>query len=365
MLLSTGLIFSLFFVNSDNLLDLYRNGQGDFTVRQTYGLEGAGQVLEPVAVKVDAEGRVLVLDIAEHNVKVFDMAGNHLMNVGKAGQGPGEFAMATGLAVGPDGSIVIYDMIKRRFGIFDNQGHFQKFLTYPKTVWAFRLAPGGVWYLETRDLDMSGKKGGSLTNVVRWVPGESSETVIDSERIKDVTLISKPVKTSIPRPFHKRFLWDCLSDGRLVVVRSEPFQVSIYGTDGKLLQQRTQRGKSAPVTEADRETFYAGISVTNNDGTLSQGAPAYVRAAVVWPEFKPPCQNLYIDQDDRILIQTHVKQDTRFLYYVLGTDAKRLYEVRLPALDHPCFRPDGIFHIQSAGEDESAAAVRLSPGTRS
>ena len=49
------------------------------------------------AIRADEEGNIYILDGKEATVNVFDKSGKRLRNIGRRGQGPGEFEMPLGL----------------------------------------------------------------------------------------------------------------------------------------------------------------------------------------------------------------------------------------------------------------------------
>lgn len=83
------------------------------------------------SVTVDPAGdRLFVVDIGgvkseQHRVRVFDAhTGEHLMDIGKRGSGPGEFNLPRDVAVGKDGRLYVVDGGNFRVQIFDPQGKY-------------------------------------------------------------------------------------------------------------------------------------------------------------------------------------------------------------------------------------------------
>ena len=62
-----------------------------------------------IDVATDASGQVFVLDLQNRIIKIFGSAGDYVGSVGRAGQGPGEFADPTALEVLPDGRLIVSD----------------------------------------------------------------------------------------------------------------------------------------------------------------------------------------------------------------------------------------------------------------
>ncbi|MCB1888261.1 MAG: 6-bladed beta-propeller [Rhodocyclaceae bacterium] len=83
------------------------------------------------SVTVSADGSLLyVVDIGgvssqNHRVRVFDsMTGELRQDIGKRGNGPGEFNLPRDLAIGKDGKLYVVDGGNFRVQIFDNGGQF-------------------------------------------------------------------------------------------------------------------------------------------------------------------------------------------------------------------------------------------------
>lgn len=85
------------------------------------------------SVTVDPAGeRVYAVDIGgvssdQHTVRVFDgKTGEHLMDIGKRGTGPGEFNLPRDLAIGKDGRLYVVDGGNFRVVVFDRDGNYLK-----------------------------------------------------------------------------------------------------------------------------------------------------------------------------------------------------------------------------------------------
>lgn len=80
---------------------------------------------QPYAIAVDPRtGNVVVTDAANQRVVVFDAAGRVVRTFGAAGDGPGQFALPTGVAVGPGGHIYVADYNQDRIQKFTSTGEY-------------------------------------------------------------------------------------------------------------------------------------------------------------------------------------------------------------------------------------------------
>lgn len=136
--------------------------------------EGEGQLIKPIGLDVDAAGNLYVADIGakavmvygpdrrflrriggskwfsrlssvtvdpsgskvyavdlggvsseQHLVRVFDaVSGEHLMDIGKRGSGPGEFNLPRDMAIGRDGRLYVVDGGNFRVVVFDRNGRY-------------------------------------------------------------------------------------------------------------------------------------------------------------------------------------------------------------------------------------------------
>jgi len=62
-------------------------------------------------IAVDPAGNVYASDFSATKIWVFDRTGRSLPGIGRKGQGPGEFAAPTGIAIGPDGRLYVRDQV--------------------------------------------------------------------------------------------------------------------------------------------------------------------------------------------------------------------------------------------------------------
>ena len=99
----------------------------------TLGSEGEpedGILFYPLKIRVDAQDNIYVSDAVDKTIKIYDRSGKWIKNVGKRGQGPGEYMAINDFDVTGDGRIFISDIRQRRVSILSNDGTFvSSFLT--------------------------------------------------------------------------------------------------------------------------------------------------------------------------------------------------------------------------------------------
>ena len=77
-------------------------------------------LFSPRKIRVDALGNAYVLDAEDIRIKIYDVDGNWIRNVGHRGQGPGEYMAISDFDVTKDGTIYILDTPQRRITVYTN-----------------------------------------------------------------------------------------------------------------------------------------------------------------------------------------------------------------------------------------------------
>ncbi len=101
--------------------------------------------------------RIYILDSQISEVRVYDLAGSHLFDVGRSGDGPGEFARPWAMGIDPDGRLIVQDYT--RVSVFDLDGGFIE-------TWPYR---GGGF-----PLPLAVTEDGRAFVPWRWTEGEAS-----------------------------------------------------------------------------------------------------------------------------------------------------------------------------------------------
>jgi DNA-binding beta-propeller fold protein YncE len=83
---------------------------------------GPGEFNLPIQAAVAPDGTLYVLDAGNFRVQAFDPEGNYLREWGKVGRNFGDFARPRGIAVDEDGNVYVTDSAFRNFQIFNPAG---------------------------------------------------------------------------------------------------------------------------------------------------------------------------------------------------------------------------------------------------
>jgi hypothetical protein len=99
------------------------------------------------AARLSGSGRyVVVLDVIEPYVKIFDRNGRFVRSFGRKGEGPGELPHPTAVAVNGDASVLVADATGRVIA-FDLAGHLLDETREPRTVPLTATSACGDWVI--------------------------------------------------------------------------------------------------------------------------------------------------------------------------------------------------------------------------
>lgn len=118
-----------------------------FTLGEEEGPE-EGILFLPYDIRVDSQDYIYVVDAEDMNIKVYDQSGNWIRNVGRRGQGPGEYTRISDFDVSQDGRIFISDIRQHRVSILRADGTFVSSFLVKRGCDRLRVDEAGRIYLQ-------------------------------------------------------------------------------------------------------------------------------------------------------------------------------------------------------------------------
>lgn len=188
---------------------------------------------KPQDVAFLPDGRVLVADGFDNSrVVILDAEGNYLSEFGERGDGPGQFNVVHGLAVGPDGLLFVADRDNRRIQVFRQSDD------------------AADWYHP------------EFAPIAQWTGFGLTLDIIVSGNNVWVSYLSPPKVTKLDLDGNWQYTWHLPTEGPTRFLEMHSFAVD---SDGNLYGADNQNGRTQKfVPKADA------------DPTLLVGAP-YVR----------------------------------------------------------------------------------------
>lgn len=188
-----------------------------------------------------ADGRIVVADGGNSELRFFDAHGRPLLAVGRSGSGPGEFRELVRLGVFSADSLYTYDDDLGRLSVFDDSGHFARSIHFPPDVVPFGdvrpTRDGG--FLGTDGLPFYPLKHASEgRDTVHFMAFDSQGR--EQQPVADVLGRRFFIATGCngrhgvgQSPFSPAVSWLVAADD-LYVARGDRFQVDVFSLEGKL-----------------------------------------------------------------------------------------------------------------------------------
>jgi 6-bladed beta-propeller len=185
---------------------------------------------------VDDAGNVYLLDVQLNQVHVFDRDGKFVRDIGREGEGPGEFRRPSSLFLTPDGKIAIVQSMPGKFILLTPDGLPGGELHAPTPpdggmqMFFDAGRAGKSIVLGTREF----KRGeGSFTETrslkLLSATGEPRATIVSQTDTRDMANMSFDEK-KLGTP-----IWTASADGRLYVSNDfDAYRIERYDADGKL-----------------------------------------------------------------------------------------------------------------------------------
>lgn len=130
---------------------MHFSATGEFLAEWGSGEYDYADLARPMAIAVDAQGRLFVVDGGNHRVLVYDRQGTLLNSWGESGEAPGRLKYPYDLAVGDDGTLYICEYGNSRVSRFTADGEFLGMWGLPGhrpgelfSPWGVAVGAGGV-----------------------------------------------------------------------------------------------------------------------------------------------------------------------------------------------------------------------------
>jgi hypothetical protein len=249
-------------------------------------------------VDFDRADNVFVLDRGNKRVLMFDRAGRFVRQLGKAGAGPGEFQMPTGLTVLADGSVAVLDLAHRNISLFGPGGAFVRTMPWPEEgglpFSSIQAHPaGGVVSILRPRLQLDDVRAGNLpqTQVFARLPLAGSGSPARLFEIPDPSLNFNNTASSgggerrnvtiRQREFAPMTLWGVLPDGGTAVSHTSLYTVKVQDAGGRTVRflqrpvpiRRTTEADKARARDRRREMLRTGQGMMRVTIGASGGTP--------------------------------------------------------------------------------------------
>ena len=258
---------------------------------------------------VTDDGNLIAADIKDRRIMVFDENGKYLRDIGKSGQGPGEFQIPGGLALTPNNEVMIEDSIARRLAFFTVDGEFIKNVSVADKLSLVNLVIDGEGNYLGRQLGMEGQK--MYFEMKKF--DQELNPIFTMDKVEfDIPIPGSGVKIDI-MDMITVYLFD--SSGNTFYGRNRDYEFKVYDKQGTHIRSIRKDFKKVKVTQEDIDMMLDRMP-SNMMGGVDPSE------MFEFPKEFPPYQIFSLDEQDRLFVRTWVKGKEDGAYIIDVFDAE-------------------------------------------
>jgi hypothetical protein len=225
------------------------------------------------------DDRIYVIDAQVPAVRAYDLGGEHLFDVGSAGQGPGEYIRPEAIAVTDDGRVAVADAMNARISIYDAEGALVEDwpLASQKSALGLSLSYDGEMYTQSWSND-EGRMGMQAVGP----DGLRGEILFPPSIAFEPATVSVGKGLVMIVPFAPAYTWAFAPGGEMVAGVGEHYSFEIHRPSGTSTVVERD-GEPVPVSprEAQFRARLASDAIRriSPDGSLSSAEVAPHKSA--------------------------------------------------------------------------------------
>jgi 6-bladed beta-propeller len=263
---------------------------------------------------VDPRGNIYVLNArpVDYFIFAFDANGLFLRRFGKKGQGPGELQWTSYLAFDSQDNIVVSDPEIRKNVVFDPKGNLIGERPFPKDAYVIYLIDNNkyisYWRKWTSPNDDYFTDYFGLTG-----PGMEGVHILDSCQWPN------PAKHGIRgNRLNRVFNWKASGDRIYIGNEERDYEFLVFDWDGNL-QRKIRK-------------VYKPVEVRMSDEDKKKISAERPGLAVAFPKFWPPFGSFFVDDENRLYVQTYETGDSRsgYIYDIYSEEGILMLRQSLP-----------------------------------
>jgi hypothetical protein len=290
-------------------------------------LPDSGWVVESDGVTVDrAGGRVYVLDELGPRLLVFTLEGALIGELGRPGEGPGEFEMPVAVDVDPEGVVWVVDASRSLLLTWDRQGAFLGQERLPVPYWGpgFQVSGGAVLYVR-------GDEGRETRNFSEVLTRLSDGSASDLVRLRQewVEVSSGCGSMPLPKPMTASIVWNA-NDRYAAAVQWPEYSIQVFEA-GRIVAILRRNIPPVPILEDQALNAVAAGPLGFLIETCGMTKAEVLRAAG-FVDVASPVDRMVVDPLDRIWTRVRAAPDDPGHLEVLDLDNGYLGSLSTPVL---------------------------------
>jgi len=248
---------------------------------------------DPRDIDSDLQGNIYVLDYKEVTIKKYDSRGKHIKNIGRKGQGPGEFEMPRSFIVSDDGRIYVQDILSLEIEMLSADGDYLGAVNLKDRCYEVFISPdgelviGGKSYVEGKDKEVE-----YIYQVCKYdLQQKEFIPFYKQKQLRYDRLSSGEISLEVP--LYVR--WNIDSGGRIYVGTANKYELNVFSPQCQLLFKFIKDYEPFPVEKGLRESIFERLS--------SSRTPLDSREYEEYLKFYPVFKSISVDEKDRVWVE--------------------------------------------------------------
>lgn len=294
------------------------------------------------------DGRVLLTDFREPAVYVVDLRRRTRTKLGRTGAGPNEYRQPGGIYSGPGDTLFVLDRGQPRVLLVNSAGA----IVGMRSVELRGTSSSSDQDLDFKRVDANARAyfagERSLRSLARGEAPQPTPLLRlepASQRLDTVTTLQPPETRILSAEgnmirsrtvvFSPQDGWGLAPDGRVAVVRAQPYRIEWISPDGRVTRGPEVAFQAVPVTDADREAFEEQLG-SGSPGVAQRGqrvATTATSSATLFAATKPPFnhEEVVVAPDGRVFVMRYLPANAkRVVYDVFDERGARADRIELP-----------------------------------
>jgi hypothetical protein len=325
--------------------DMYRRGFIALEPEYVIGGENADDentLYLVLGYDIDSKGSLFVADMKLNCIKEFDSSGSHVLTFGREGEGPGDFRAPAALAIGRSDDLIINDSGNGRIQQLTTNGkHIKSVYITDGFLSDIEVGPVGGYYAAVQESQIGPPTSPQKLELIRLDDGLSVVNTIDEMSVQMTVIVGTADNyAATGAPYPPSLEWAVLPDGRLVVGHSDTNKLRILSPSGELLRTLTLKWDPPPVTDTERNKYFAAGSVDLQ--TYREG----FKEAIEFPEHMPYYSDITVDTEGNILVRWAIPVDGKTLYHVFDGNGNFISRVTMDIYPEDVKFRDGLLYAR-------------------
>ncbi len=274
---------------------------------------GEKYMFNRIVIDVDDDGNLYILDNIAIEIRVFDKYGNYLYSIGQKGQGPGEMQRPSlpPFQITPQNEILVSDPPTRRIIFYSLQGDYLRQIS--------TASIRGIFYLLKID-----SKGNFIVELLYAPVFEIKQELkmFDSELSPIVslkTLKGEPHQPGVIRLFGPSISFILTQDNKIIWGTSNKYEFYILNSNAKVIKMIYKDYDRVEIPEKYKERI------------KERYRRAGRKVKIHFPKHFPAFNDMYIDDEGRLFVQTYERvKDKEQYYYFDVFDPIGKYIAKIP-----------------------------------